>query len=111
MWDLSGMRGLENLRELYCSYNYIEKLDELIYLDHLEVLDLEANKVAMFDELNNLWSNTKLTNLTLEWNPISFEKGYRKRVARMLEQINYIDDFWVGSLDIDKSTRDRLYPK
>jgi len=40
---LSGLCALDNLRELYCSYNEIERLVDFIYLDKLEVLDLEAN--------------------------------------------------------------------
>ena len=74
------------------------------------MLDLEANRISKFDELNNLKSCFKLTNLTLEWNPISFERNYRKRVARMLESVQIVDDYHVESLinepknivDIDK---------
>ena len=86
---------MDNLRELYCSYNEIERLVDFIYLDKLEVLDLEANWISKFDELNNLKSCFKLKHLTLEWNPVSSEKNYWKRVARMLENLEFVDDYSV----------------
>jgi hypothetical protein len=96
--ELSGLCALDNLRELYCSYNEIERLVDFIYLDKLEVLDLEANRISKFDELNNLNSCFRLTHLTLDWNPLSFEKNYRKRVARMMPNLKYIDDYSVEGL-------------
>ena len=51
------------------------------YLEKLEVLDLEANQIKDFIQINMLAENTELRHVTLEWNPISFERNFRKRVA------------------------------
>lgn len=99
--ELSGLCALDNLRELYCSYNEIERLVDFVYLDKLEVLDLEANRISKFDELNNLKSCFNLKYLTLEWNPVSNEKNYWKRVSRMLENLEFIDDYSVECLGND----------
>jgi len=52
-----------------------------MYLDKLEVLDLEANRITKFDELNNLKYNSTLKHINLSLNPISYESNYLKRVA------------------------------
>ena len=79
--DLGGIVAIDNLLELYASYNEIDDLYDMRYLEKLEVLDLEANQIKDFSQINMLAENTELRHVTLEWNPISFERNFRKRVA------------------------------
>lgn len=69
-----------------------------MYLDKLEVLDLEANQISKYDELNNLKYNSCLKSINLSLNPISYETNYLKRVSRILEQVEFIDDFIVSAI-------------
>lgn len=73
-----------------------------MYLDKLEVLDLEANRISKFDELNTLKYTSSLKHINLDLNPISYEWNYRKRVTRMLEQLETIDDYDVKALESKK---------
>lgn len=100
--ELSGFCALDNLKELYCSYNEIYSLNGLMYLDKLEVLDLEANWISKFDELNTLKFVSSLKHINLDLNPISYEWNYRKRVMRMLEQLETIDDYDIKALESQK---------
>jgi len=51
---LSGLLALDNLQELYASYNEIKDIFDIQYLQNLEVLDLEANKICEFKQINYL---------------------------------------------------------
>ena len=96
--DLSGLIALDKLKELYCSYNEISDIYDISYLEDLEVLDLEANKITEFKSLQVLTRNTKLIDLSLAWNPVAQEFNFRKRVTRILEQIKYLDGVNVKSI-------------
>ncbi len=58
--DLSGLVAIDNLVELYCSYNEVSDIYDIQFLESLEVLDLEANKITEFKEIHNLNRNSKL---------------------------------------------------
>lgn len=96
--DLSGIVALDNLRELYCSYNEVTDIYDITYLEKLEVLDLEANKIEDFQNITYLQTNTELTDLTIEWNPMAMEKNFRKRVSRVLPQLKQLDGLDVKAL-------------
>jgi Leucine-rich repeat (LRR) protein len=59
------MVAIDNLKELYCSYNEIKDISPVTYLQQLEVLDLEANLITDFSQINYLNNNTALTYLIL----------------------------------------------
>ena len=58
------------------SYNDIEELFDIGFLEHLTVLDLEGNNIKSLDQLYYLRRCTKLTDLNLKNNPVSKELGY-----------------------------------
>lgn len=90
--------AIDNLKELYCSYNEITDIYDITYLEKLEVLDLEANKIEDFQNITYLQGNSELRDLTIEWNPMAMEKNFRKRVSRVLPQLKYLDSLDVKAL-------------
>jgi Leucine-rich repeat (LRR) protein len=43
--EVQGIQAFQNLEELYVSYNDIEDLFDISFLEHLVVLDLEGNNI------------------------------------------------------------------
>jgi len=41
--------AFEHLEELYISYNFIEELFDIGFLEHLNVLDMEGNNIKSLD--------------------------------------------------------------
>ena len=51
MKEIQGLLAFESLEELYISYNEIEDLFDIGFLEHLQVVDLEGNNVKNIDQL------------------------------------------------------------
>lgn len=49
--EIQGLLAFEYLEELYISYNEIEDLFDIGFLEHLQVVDLEGNNVKNIDQL------------------------------------------------------------
>jgi Leucine-rich repeat (LRR) protein len=47
--EIQGILAFEQLEELYISYNCIEELFDIGFLEHLSVLDMEGNNVKALD--------------------------------------------------------------
>jgi Leucine-rich repeat (LRR) protein len=47
--EIQGILAFEQLEELYISYNCIEELFDIGFLEHLSVLDMEGNNVKGLD--------------------------------------------------------------
>ena len=52
--EVQGIQAFHNLEELYVSYNDIEDLFDISFLEHLVVLDLEGNNIKNEQELYHL---------------------------------------------------------
>ena len=52
--EVQGIQAFQNLEELYVSYNDIEDLFDISFLEHLIVLDLEGNNIKNEQELYHL---------------------------------------------------------
>ena len=46
---MQGIQAFEHLEELYLSYNDIDELFDIGFLEHLTVLDLEGNNIKGLD--------------------------------------------------------------
>ena len=101
--DLSGISGLPKLEELYLSFNDVRYLEDLSMHDNIQVLDLEANQVQDFDQLDHLGSCQKLNCLTLSGCPLSTsiggisESDYRVKVLEKIPGLECLDDAEVFS--------------
>lgn len=49
--EVQGIQAFEQLEELYISYNEIEELFDIGFLEHLTIIDLEGNNVKSIDQL------------------------------------------------------------
>lgn len=68
---LAGWEGLTGLKRLHLRRNKIEKVDEeLAALEQLEYLNLRANKLASMEQLERLFKNPQLTDLSVLNNPV-----------------------------------------
>ncbi len=63
----------KSLRELWISYNEIEKLDGLKSLVKLEKLYIGNNLISKIDELNNLANLPELKDVVFKGNPFTLE--------------------------------------
>jgi Leucine-rich repeat (LRR) protein len=68
--EVQGIQAFEQLEELYISYNEIDELFDIGFLEHLSVLDFEGNNVKDMDQLFYLKRCRKLTHLNLKYNPV-----------------------------------------
>ncbi|CAD7970393.1 unnamed protein product [Amoebophrya sp. A25] len=89
--ELDGIAALPQLEELYISFNEVRELSALQFHDTLQVLDLEANQVSELSELEALATCPDLTELTLEDNPVSKRKDYRRRVRESIPHLETLD--------------------
>ena len=97
LWGISAMPLLE---ELYVSFNEISDLSSLNYHEGLQVIDLEGNNVAAWEEVEVLETLPELRELSLAGNPIQKAAGYAKRVCSGLPNLIMLDDEMVASMDL-----------
>jgi len=82
------------------SFNEICDLSSLNYHEGLQVIDLEGNNVADWEEVEALETLPELRELTLAGNPIQKAAGYAKRVCSGLPNLVMLDDETVASMDL-----------
>mmetsp|Transcript_21784 Transcript_21784/g.40987 ORF Transcript_21784/g.40987 Transcript_21784/m.40987 type:complete len:646 (+) Transcript_21784:1-1938(+) len=101
--DLSGIFGLPQLEELYLSFNDIKYLEDISMHENIGVLDLEANQIEEFEQVEHLGTCLKLNSLTLSGCPVTTsgvrEKSYRRKVVKAIPNLMYLDDIDVGESD------------
>ncbi|CAL8093506.1 unnamed protein product [Calicophoron daubneyi] len=107
---LDGLSSMTNILELYLAFNEIKDLSPCSMLEVLEILDLEGNIIKEKRNLSYLKICSRLTNLTLQGNPIVSElgglKNYRQKVRKSLPQLRVLDD---QAIDILAPTKDMEY--
>lgn len=73
--EVQGIQAFEQLEELYISYNEIDELFDIGFVEHLTVLDLEGNNVRDFDHLYYLKRCRNLTHVNMKFNPVQTGKN------------------------------------
>ena len=68
--EVQGIQAFEQLEELYISYNEIDELFDIGFIEHLTVLDFEGNNVKDYDQLYYLNRCRKLTHVNMKYNPV-----------------------------------------
>jgi hypothetical protein len=106
--ELWGISALPQLDELYVSFNEISDLSSLNYHDRLQVLDLEGNNVADWDEVEALETLPELRELNLDGNPIKKATGYAKRVCSLLPNLEMLDDEMVATMDLGEDSAEDI---
>ena len=97
--EVQGIQAFEQLEELYISYNDIDELFDIGFLEHLTVLDLEGNNIKSLDQLYYLKRCPSLTDVNLKYNPVANEVAYYQKIQEMVPRIMSLDDE-----DIDTGT-------
>ncbi len=69
--EVQGIMAFEQLEELYISYNYIEELFDIGFLEHLTTLDMEGNNIKSLDQIYYLRRNQNLIDVNLKHNPVT----------------------------------------
>ncbi|NXL37836.1 LRC56 protein, partial [Glaucidium brasilianum] len=100
--DLDGISSCSSLKELYIGYNNISDLSQLIWLDRIEVLDLEGNSIDDINQIHYLGLCCKLTHLTVEGNLICLKPNaesaeepdynYRAEIKKRIPHLQYLDE-------------------
>jgi Leucine-rich repeat (LRR) protein len=78
--EVQGISALEQLEELYISYNDIDDLFDIGFLEHLTLLDIEGNNIKSLDQLYYLKRCQNLTDVNLKYNPVANEIAYYSRI-------------------------------
>ena len=95
--QLKRIQGLEDvgqtLKELWVSYNLIERLEGLQQCIHLHTLFIAQNKIKVWDEIGRLAQLPEIRNLLLVGNPIYEDSRVdpRVQVVRRCPQIEVLD--------------------
>jgi len=66
MTNLAGLSSMENLQEIYASYNDIKDLFDISYCYNLKVLDLEGNNISTWDNVSYLMGLDQLEDVNLD---------------------------------------------
>ncbi|EEC46179.1 predicted protein, partial [Phaeodactylum tricornutum CCAP 1055/1] len=89
----SGLgQTFELLNVLDLSRNRLTQVNQLGHLKSLEELWLSGNKIATFDDVQNLSSlGESLQTVYLEYNPLQEDPLYRKKLAELIPSLSQID--------------------
>ena len=91
--ELDNLSALPELQELYLAFNDIQQLSPLTESEQLQVLDLEANRVADIEQVEFLQFVPTLQELTLRGNPVvDGTPDFRQRAVEMLPHLELLDD-------------------
>jgi hypothetical protein len=92
--SLNGVGAIsQNLEELHLAFNAINDVSDLMGMDRLRVLDLEANRLSDLSNLRYLTCCTGLTSLTLAGNPGAVDNDvYVRAVAEYVPNLIYLDE-------------------
>jgi len=88
------------------SYNDIDELFDIGFLEHLTVLDLEGNNIKSLDQLYYIKRCTKLTDLNLKCNPVASELTYYQKLQDHAPRLQFLDDELVLPGHFDKKTEE-----
>eukprot|EP00826_Nyctotherus_ovalis_P053870 TRINITY_DN7030_c0_g4_i1.p1 TRINITY_DN7030_c0_g4~~TRINITY_DN7030_c0_g4_i1.p1 ORF type:complete len:461 (+),score=121.00 TRINITY_DN7030_c0_g4_i1:328-1710(+) len=94
--DLYGLLPMQNLEELYASYNYVKDISEIECIGKLRVLDLEANCVEDVGQLSYVTGSLK--SITLAENKVAESPEYLKSLVKYGTGLETIDDVDVASI-------------
>jgi hypothetical protein len=97
--DLNGLLPLQNLEELYASYNYVKDISDVEYIPRLRILDLEANQIEELRQLTYLPPNLK--SITLTGNEVTNNPEYMQTLLKYGAGLETIDDVAVGNINAD----------
>ena len=78
--EVQGIMAFEQLEELHLSYNYIDELFDIGFLEHLTTLDMEGNNIKKLDQIYYLRRNQNLIDVNLKHNPVTDEVSYYQKV-------------------------------
>ncbi|KAH3882307.1 uncharacterized protein LOC127882434 isoform X2 [Dreissena polymorpha] len=99
--EMDGISSMCNLRELYLSYNEINDISPVSMLENIEILDVEGNNLDDIIQVQYLSICSKLTNLTLDGNPLCNQPtpgeeledyDYRQAVKKAIPHLQTLDD-------------------
>jgi hypothetical protein len=93
-----------NLSGNQCS----QELSHLLELKQLRILDISANNIHNYDELDWLNELKSLRHLILTRNPISYHKYYRPIIANKLSQLRSLDAKKFNSEERMKLSSDQI---
>ena len=90
--ELQGIQAFLQLEELYVSFNDIDELFDVGFLDHLQVLDLEGNNVNSVEQLYYLKRCPQLQEVNFKSNPVQKEAAYYQRIKDNVQNLEVLDD-------------------
>lgn len=88
------------------SYNDIDELFDIGFLEHLTVLDLEGNNIKSLDQLYYIKRCTRLTDLNLKYNPVASELTYYQKLQDHAPLLQFLDDELILPGHFDKKTEE-----
>ncbi len=110
------IRGLDfvgnALKQLWLSYNEIDKLDNLTTLQKLEAFYIGNNNISKVDELNKLTALANIADVVFKGNPFAIKDGniskpvdrddkdvYKEEIKKRIPSVQFIDGERTNSSD------------
>jgi Leucine-rich repeat (LRR) protein len=111
--SLNGIATISrNIEELYLAFNHISDVANLMGMDRLRVLDLEASEIANLSNLRYLTCCPALTAPTLAGNPGAADNAqYAKTVAECVPNLIYLDEKRIRPKKADLLVRPPVQPR
>ena len=94
--EVYGIRSFEQLEELYISYNQIDDLFDISFLEHVHTLDYEGNICDSPDQLDYLKRMEKLKDLNMKYNPVTRNHDYYPKIEQKAPNLQVLDDEIIG---------------
>lgn len=106
--NMDGVSG--TLKQLWISYNQIDKLSGIEKLKNLEVLYMTNNSVEKWSEFDKLKDLNHLTDLAFHGNPIheafeGDEEKWRLAVLKKLQKLKVLDGESVLDSELEKARK------
>ena len=83
------------MEELYISFNELDELFDISFLEHLRVLDCEGNNVQAVEQLMYLRRCNELVDVNFKHNPVSSGQNaglYYEKVLESVPNLTVLDD-------------------
>ena len=89
--SLSGIKKLNNLKELYLAHNRITEIEHLASCENLIILDSSYNKLQNFQAIAGIEELKSLKILNLEGNGIVKQLGFKENITTLIPSITNLN--------------------
>lgn len=103
--SIEGIEACVNLKKIDLNHNFISKISGIDNLKDLNTLNLSNNWISDMDDIHYMTNNEiPMGELSLKWNPIAANEGYRAAVFKAIPYLKKLDGLPLSEKDTDDNT-------